>query len=275
MSNVDIDVVNDFGNEWHEYNQQKKFQEEFNINSFNNYFSIFPDNILHKNSIGFDAGCGSGRWAKFIAPKVKHLNCFDASDKALRVTQENLSEFDNCSFQCCSINDWEIADNSQDFGYCLGVLHHIPNTESALKKLVTKLKKGAPLLIYLYYKFDDKPFWFFYLWKVSDFFRKKISIMPHKNKLLITKIIAFFIYLPLAKLSFYLEKSGFDVSNIPLSVYRNQNFYSMQTDSLDRFGTRLEKRFTKREIRSLMQNCNLKDIKFSKSEPFWVAIGYR
>ena len=32
-------------------------------------------------------GCGSGRWAKFIAPKVKILNCIDPSFKALKVAK--------------------------------------------------------------------------------------------------------------------------------------------------------------------------------------------
>ena len=174
MSNIDNKVVEDFGNEWNEYNQQKINQSKLNLKAFENYFSIFPNEFLNKNAIGFDAGCGSGRWARFIAPKVKHLSCIDPSDKALKVTSKNLEQHKNCSFHCCSINDWDIKDNSQDFGYCLGVLHHIPDTKSALKKLVSKLKKGSPLLIYLYYRFDNKPFWFFLIWKLTDFIRKII-----------------------------------------------------------------------------------------------------
>ena len=46
-------------------------------------------------------------------------------------------------------------------------------------------------------------------------------------------------------------------------------------DALDRFGTRLEKRFSKKEIISLMKKCNLHSIEFSKSTPFYVALGYK
>tara|TARA_B100000886_G_scaffold303860_1_gene234742 strand:+ start:16159 stop:16626 length:468 start_codon:yes stop_codon:yes gene_type:complete len=154
-------------------------------------------------------------------------------------------------------------------------LHHIPDTESALKKLVSKLKKGSPLLIYLYYRFDNKPFWFFLIWKLTDFIRKIICILPYKNKLIITKIIALTIYLPMARFAFLLEKFGIETSNLPLSIYRNQSIYSMKTDALDRFGTKLEKRFTKNEIKSLMSSGGLENIKFSNSEPFWIAIGYK
>ena len=100
--------------------------------------------------MGFDAGCGSGRWAKFIAPKVKSLYCFDPSEKAIKVAKNNLSEFDNCIFECSSINSSSLKNESMDFGYCLGVLHHIPNTEQALAACVSKLKKGCPLLIYIF-----------------------------------------------------------------------------------------------------------------------------
>ena len=42
-----------------------------------------------------------------------------------------------------------------------------------------------------------------------------------------------------------LEKFGIDVSSVPLNDYRKKSFYFMKTDALDRFGTRLEKRFSK------------------------------
>ena len=47
----------------------------------------------------------------------------------------------------------------------------------------------------------------------------------------------------------------------------------MQTDSLDRFGTRIEKRFTKIEILRMMEDAGLKNIKFSNNVPYWVALG--
>ena len=49
----------------------------------------------------------------------------------------------------------------------------------------------------------------------------------------------------------------------------------MRTDALDRFGTRLEQRFTREEIKDMMKNAGLGDIEFSKSKPFWVAVGFK
>ena len=68
---------------------------------------------------------------------------------------------------------------------------------------------------------------------------------------------------------------GIDVANFPLSAYRNCGLYTMRTDALDRFGTRLEQRFTDEDIRTLMIASGLEQIVFSNSEPFWVACGRR
>ena len=273
MLNNDNKVINDFGLEWGKYQQNNKNTNFKKI--FDEYFSIFPKDILNNKSVGFDAGCGSGRWAKFIAPKVKTLYCIDPSQKALNVAKKNLAEFNNCIFEYAKIDDSLIEKGSQDFGYSLGVLHHITNTKKALKSCTSKLKKNAPFLLYLYYKFDNKPLWYVYLWKTSDIFRLFISKLPFKVKLFVTEVLAFIVYFPLARISYLIEKIGFDVENIPLSYYRKKSFYVMRTDSLDKFGTRLEQRFTRKEIKTMMGDADLHNIKFSESPPFWVAIGFK
>ena len=47
----------------------------------------------------------------------------------------------------------------------------------------------------------------------------------------------------------------------------------MRTDSRDRFGTPLEKRFTRSEIMKMMQTAGLENIHFSNRSPFWCAVG--
>ena len=52
-------------------------------------------------------------------------------------------------------------------------------------------------------------------------------------------------------------------------------FYSLRTDALDRFGTKLEQRFTKSEIEEMMIKSGLSMIKFSKHAPFYCAVGIK
>ena len=88
MKNIDPSTVESFGNEWKRFNQATVSNDELAKN-FNDYFEIFPWDIIGEDSIGFDMGCGSGRWAKFVAPKVKYLNCIDPSE-SIAVAKKNL-----------------------------------------------------------------------------------------------------------------------------------------------------------------------------------------
>lgn len=49
----------------------------------------------------------------------------------------------------------------------------------------------------------------------------------------------------------------------------------MRTDALDRFGTKLEQRFSKKEIILMMKKSGLKNIKFSDHPPYHCALGYK
>ena len=266
-------VIKDFGDEWDTYPQDNLNDELKEI--YTRYFSIFPESYLNQESVGFDMGCGSGRWGKFVAPKVKKLICIDPSSKALEVSKKNLSDFTNCEFINASVQEAPLKDNSLDFGYSLGVLHHVDNTLAALESCVRKLKSGSPFLVYLYYKFDNRSFLFKFIWKISDIFRKLISIMPFKIKKFITSVIAIFIYFPLARFSKLLENLHISYEWLPLSFYKDFSLYTLKTDSLDRFGTKIEKRYTREEIKMMMEQCGLENINFSENEPYWVAVGFK
>lgn len=271
-NNADEMVVAGFGDEWTRFDQSELSSEELN-RLFEAYFRIFPWGDLSKQAIGFDLGCGSGRWAKLVAPRVGKLHLIDPS-KAIDVAKANLAGIGNCEFHQASVDEIPLPDASCDFGYSLGVLHHIPDTEAGIKECVSKLKKGAPFLVYLYYRFDNRPVWFRAIWIMSDQFRKIVSRLPNGLRYLASQVIAVFVYYPLARTAKLLEMLGMSVDVFPLSQYRNSSFYVMRTDALDRFGTRLEKRFTKTEITKMMIDAGLKDIRFG-DEIFWTAVGTR
>ena len=271
--NIDKATVDSFGDEWGRFNQADLSSKEAQ-EIFDQYFSIFPWQSLPQNAQGFDLGCGSGRWAKIMVKKVGHLHCIDPSN-AIEVAKELLSDVSNASFYKKSVDEFSLPINSQDFGYSLGVLHHVPDTAGAVKECASLLKPGAPFLMYLYYALENKSFFYKFLWRCSDFLRKIICRLPSGPKHLITDFIAVIIYFPLAKGSLILEKLGLSISSIPLSFYRNCSFYTMRTDSRDRFGTPLEQRFTKEEIYELMEGAGFKNIIFNSSEPRWCVLGIK
>ena len=87
--------------------------------------------------------------------------------------------------------------------------------------------------------------------------------MPYSLRYWASQIIAATVYFPLARLSWAVEEIGFSSKNIPLSIYRNLSFYLMRTDALDRFGTRLEHRFSYNQIKEMMLKSGLENIEFS------------
>jgi ubiquinone/menaquinone biosynthesis C-methylase UbiE len=271
--NIDEATVQGFGDEWERFDQSALSTEE-RQRIFDSYFFAFPWHKLKPNATGFDLGCGSGRWAKLVAPRVGVLHCIDPSS-ALDVAKRNLADNTNCEFHCANVDAIPLADESMDFGYSLGVLHHIPDTQSAMNACVKKLKPGAPFLVYLYYAFDNRPFWFRGIWKLSEVARYGVSRLPYGLRYFVSQIIAGLVYLPLAKTAYLLEKAGLDVSNLPLSAYRHCTFYTMRTDALDRFGTKLEQRFTKDQIQEMMETAGLEGIVFSTEVPYWCAVGTR
>jgi ubiquinone/menaquinone biosynthesis C-methylase UbiE len=273
MSNVDPQVVEDFGREWVHFDQSDLPDAE-RLRRFDEYFAVFPWDRLPEGAAGFDAGCGTGRWAVLVAPRVGHLHLIDPS-AAIDVARRNLAGLSNCSFHRATVDEMPLADNSMDFGYSLGVLHHIPDTAAGIRACVRKLRPGAPFLVYLYYAFDNRPAWFRTLWRASDLLRRGVSRLPHFAKIAVAEGFAAGVYLPLARTARLVERTGANVDAFPLSFYRNMSFYTMRTDALDRFGTRLERRFTRAEIKTMMESAGLADIRFSDRAPYWCAVGIK
>lgn len=271
--NLDEVTVKSFGDEWSRFDQTMMSAIEAS-KIFEEYFSVFPWERLPNKAVGFDMGCGSGRWALLMAPRVGFLHCIDPSS-ALDVAKSALSSADNVSFHQASVDECPLPANSQDFGYSLGVLHHVPDTASAIRACVEMLKPGAPFLVYLYYAFDNRSRIFKFIWFCADLCRRVVCRLPATLKHLTTDIIAALVYFPLARLCLVLEKMGVAVRSIPLSYYRLHSFYTMRTDSRDRFGTPLEHRFTRKEIALMMDQAGLEDVMFSDQAPFWCAVGIK
>lgn len=269
--NVDRKTVDGFGDEWTRF-QQDGLSTQARQQIFNDYFRIFPWQSLPPDAIGADMGCGSGRWAMEVAPRVGRLLLVDASHAALNVARKNLSGAANVDFHEASIGELPMADASLDFAYSLGVLHHMPDTFSAIRSIFGKLKPGAPFLVYLYYRFDNRGPLFRGLWWLSDAARRVVSRLPHAPRYVVSQIIAALVYYPLSRMAGLASKVGISSKGWPLSYYADKPFYVLRTDALDRFGTRLEQRFTRREIEDMLLKAGFVDVEFSDAAPYWCAV---
>ena len=273
-SNLDEATVSSFGRQWARFDQSM-VPEETLRKMFAEYFTIFPWERLPEDAVGADIGCGAGRWARFAAERASVLHCIDASDEALSVARLRLSSLANVVLHRASVDALPFEEESLDFAYSLGVLHHVPDTAAAFKAISRTLKKDAPILVYLYYAFENRPAWYRFLWGLSELARGTIARLPPAPQAFLCDALALSIYWPLARVARFAEGAGLEVASFPLALYRDRDFYSMRTDARDRFGTPLEKRFRADEIRRMMSDADLAQVRFSDRPPYWCAVGIK
>jgi SAM-dependent methyltransferase len=261
--NIDPKTVEGFGREWTTFTQERLSMSE-RMELFEKFFSLVTWTPKPKRAL--DMGCGSGRWALAVAPLVAELVAADASYEALEVAKRNVRA-GNVSFVQATPDRLPFPNCHFDLIFSIGVLHHVPDTEGAIRSLASKLCSGGTLLLYLYYAFDNRPRWFKLLWRVSDWGRRVISRLPFALRYGLSQIAAVCVYWPLARIARYVPVPD----SWPLKFYATRSFYFMRTDALDRFGTRLEKRFSRKQIVAMLESAELTEIQFSNSDPYWVC----
>jgi SAM-dependent methyltransferase len=264
FTDLDPATVRGFGREWSKFDQQALSDQE-RAEVFAKYFSLIDWTTKPQKAL--DLGCGSGRWDVLVAPLVGQLVAADASPLALQVARCNVPA-PNITFVECTPDTLPFPDGHFDLIFSLGVLHHLPDTPAAIRALARKLAPGGTVLLYLYYAFDQRPAWFRALWKISDIARRAISRLPFALRYLASQIIAALVYWPLARFAKYFSVPD----SWPLKSYALRSFYVMRTDALDRFGTRLEQRFTRLQITAMLESAGLSNIRFSPSAPYWVCV---
>jgi len=87
--------------------------------------------------------------------------------------------------------------------------------------------------------------------------------------------LSVFIYLPFVLLSKFLiaiKVPTTVIAKIPLSWYADKSFRIIRNDSLDRFGTPLEQRFSKQQISEMLEKAGCEDLIFGDKAPFWRVI---
>jgi SAM-dependent methyltransferase len=272
--NIDLSTVHSFGEEWKAFH---RFDDNEIRKIGDTYFDILQPGMIGKDKIAADFGCGTGRWSKYIHDKVGAVAAIDPSDAVLSASQL-LNGVGNVHLYKASIDNLPFPDNYFDLGFSLGVLHHIPDTQKAMNACVDKVKPGGHFLVYLYYSLDNRGGAYKALFFLSNLVRRIVSKMPSGLKKFSCDLMAIFFYMPFVLFSRLLKVMGVSKkirSKIPLHSYEDTSFYIIRNDALDRFGTPLEQRFSRVQIKAMMENAGLKNIVFSEQSPYWHAVGQK
>lgn len=97
-----------------------------------------------------EVGPGSGFNTRFIAENCPgEVFALDVSDAAY-TTFENTRHLPNCTVVQADLMDAPFPDASFDFIIADGVLHHTPNTRTAVEALYKKVRPGGQFFFYVY-----------------------------------------------------------------------------------------------------------------------------
>jgi ubiquinone/menaquinone biosynthesis C-methylase UbiE len=271
-TNIDETTVKSFGEEWKAFH---KFNDTELHRIGDLYFDIVTPDMYGKDKIAADFGCGTGRWTKYFSEKIGAIAAIDPSD-AIFSAATLLEKTNNVQLYKASIDSLPFPDNYFDFGFSLGVLHHIPDTKMAMNACVKKIRPGGHFLVYLYYNFENRGLLFKITYWLSNLLRLLVSKMPGAMKRFVCNILAVLLYMPFVALCRLMHMLGMPEkarAKIPLQIYEKASFYVIRNDALDRFGTPLEQRFSKKQITEMMASAGLTEITFSANAPFWHAVG--
>lgn len=256
----------------------KSFAEEWqffskNLPDYDEIAKAYFDLLAPEHMAGMtlDAGCGMGRWARHVAGQGRALVAVDLSS-AVDVAATSLREAPNAHVIQADIHRLPFRSDTFDLIYSLGVLHHVPKPEAGLRALTVHLKPGGRLLAYFYYALDNRPRHFHLLLPLVTACRALISNLHHRLARWVCYVIAVMIYWPLVQIGNLLHAVGLRkiARQIPLyEFYTGKSFGVLFNDSVDRFATSLEFRFSRDEIRSMCARIGLRDIRFSDTTPFW------
>ncbi len=270
--NFDQGVIDSFGHEWETFDYSLNDSDIALDAQFSAYCSPLNMNIFDSNkSIVGDFGAGSGRWTSRLLQNFHKVYALEPSAGANRVLRKKFGENNRVVILQETVGGNSIPDESLDLAVSLGVLHHIPDTELAIKDVAVKIKKNGFFLCYLYYNLENKPIYYKLIFYVVNLFRKVISKFPQRVKVMLSYVIATTVYWPLARFSKLLGRIRINVSNIPLHHYAEMPFMMLANDSLDRFGTTLEQRFSREQIKLMLEKADfdMDTLVFSDVEPYW------
>jgi len=203
-----------------------------------------------------DGGCGMGRHARQVAQHAGHVVAVDFSD-AVETARQNVAECPNVDCVQADLFHLPLAPSTFDFVYSMGVVHHLADTDLAVRCLVQRLKPGGRLRVYVYWRHSG---WKGALLRVVSAARRITTRLPHGVLHALSFVLSVALWLLVVLPLRACTALGIDASSAPLFVYTRYPFQVLYNDQFDRFSAPLEKRYSREEASALLARAGLEQI---------------
>ncbi|HEY2963249.1 MAG TPA: class I SAM-dependent methyltransferase, partial [Pyrinomonadaceae bacterium] len=206
-----------------------------------------------------DAGCGNGRFAYYAGKYAREVWAIDLGP-AVEVARKNTAALENVHVVQADLYHPPFPLEGFDFIYSIGVLHHLPEPESAFQNLLRYLKPGGEIQIYLYWQAERRPIKSLLL-SVVNSARNLTTRMPHwaVHALAYPSALAAFVFFVWPyRLMQLVPPLRATAANMPMKQYAVLPFRVCVNDQLDRFSAPIENRYTRSQVETWLTSAGLK-----------------
>ncbi len=219
-----------------------------------------------------DVGTGSGRHSLHAALAGARVTAVDLG-ASIDVARRNLPA--SVLTVQADAEALPFAPASFDLVMAIGVLHHLPDAERALRAIARHVRPGGHLHVYLYWVPEQR--WQRAVLRAVTALRRVTVRLPHP--LLHALCYPLAAALHLAVVAPYRALRGRPgaarlAAALPLKTYADYPFGVLVNDQFDRLSAPLERRFTAAEVRAAMEGAGLRDVVVLANHG-WVADGRR
>ncbi|MGQ0803890.1 MAG: class I SAM-dependent methyltransferase [Actinomycetota bacterium] len=249
-----------FGYEWTRFGTIQPEDEKF----WRGYYRDVPLPELAGRP-ALDAGCGMGRFTRFLAEHVGHVVALDGSDAVVSAAK-NLADLPNAAVVKADLRRAPFPPRSFEFVACLGVLHHLSDPEAGFRALVELLRPGGRVLVYLYSR--PQRFGVRAAGLAASRFLRRITVrLPHSVVRVLSAAIAALLYAGVVL-------PGRVITSLPLATYRRRPVRSLWLDTFDRLSAPVEYRYVKKEVEGLFSRAGLV-IDAARDEAGWFVTAHK
>ncbi len=257
-----------FGFEWNHFDDVRDEDEEF----AEVYFRDLDLDDL-EGKVGLDAGCGKGRYSRFLARHLGALVALDGSS-AVEAAARNLSGNPAVLVVKSDLRAAPFAPESFDFIASLGVLHHLDDPRAGFEGLMGYLAPGGQVLVYLYSR-PSSPGLRALALRVAAALRTVTVRLPHRVLKAFSAPIAIGLYLGVVLPGQYGERWRVDsLAGLPMAAYRGKPARSLVLDTFDRLSAPVEHRYVWTELAPWFDEAGLV-VDAARDETGWFVLAHR
>jgi SAM-dependent methyltransferase len=242
-----------FGYQWQRFQrtQLDHAARDLSERDFVRKTGLKPQDLQGK--VALDVGCGMGRFAEVVTRWGARVVGIDLS-AAAEVAAKNLSGREFVGFQA-DVFSLPFRPEAFDCIYSMGVLHHTPDCEKAVKALPQYLKPGGTLAVWLYSGYNN---WY----RFSDQYRKITHRMsPRALHGFFRVAVPFFYWLDRGlRVVPIIGKQVAGVVHHVFPVNRHPDPEVRVLDTLDWYSPKYQSKHTYEQVFRWFESCGLEGI---------------